>query len=195
MELTNLSDSLLVQGYLCGNEPCLEVLINRYQARLYTYIITRVRDEDIANDIFQDSFVKVINTLKSGKYKEEGKFYPWLQRIAHNLVIDFFRREKRMPTTSPTDEFDVFDVLPDEKLNIEGEMIQEQVYSDLMNLINHLPPEQQEVLRLRIYNDLSFKEIAEQTDVSINTALGRMRYALINMRRLIDQNQINLLLG
>ena len=190
MGMLQLPDSKLVSMYIKGNEACLEVLINRHQAKIYSYIIARIRDTDLANDIFQDAFMKVIQTLKKGNYNEEGKFLPWVLRIAHNLVIDHFRREKRMPTVSPNPEFDIFDVIKDESPSTEAAMIWNQIESDLKRIIEFLPEEQKEVLRLRHYSKMSFKEIAEQTDVSINTALGRMRYALINLRKLIEEHNI-----
>lgn len=194
MDYRNMSDSELVKSYLSGKEQALEALISRHQQRVFTYIVVRIQDEDIANDIFQDTFVKVINTLKRGKYNEEGKFLQWTLRIAHNLVIDHFRREKRMPTMSPTDDFNIFNILKDGSLNVESTMIKDQIESDLHKLIEQLPDEQKEVLKLRHFSGLSFKEIAEQTDVSINTALGRMRYALINLRKLMAQHGVSLLM-
>ncbi len=190
MDMLQLPDSKLVSMYMKGNEACLGVLINRHQAKIYNYIIVRIRDEDLANDVFQDAFLKIIQTLKKGKYNEEGKFLPWVLRIAHNLVIDHFRRLKRMPTISPTAEFDIFDVIKDESPSVESSLIWDQIEGDLKKLIDFLPDEQREVLKLRHYSRMSFKEIAEQTDVSINTALGRMRYALINLRKLIEQHNI-----
>lgn len=190
MNMLQLSDSKLVSMYINGNEACIEVLIERHQAKVYSYIIARIRDSDLANDVFQDAFVKVIQTLKLGRYNEEGKFLPWVLRIAHNLVIDHFRREKRMPTISPKSDFDVFDIIKDDSPSEESKMIWGQIESDLKRIIEFLPDEQQEVLKLRHYSKMSFKEIAEQTDVSINTALGRMRYALINLRKLIEEHNI-----
>ncbi len=188
--MLQFSDSELVKVYVQGNESALEVLIDRHQAKVYSYIITRIRDQDMANDIFQDVFVKIIQTLKKGQYNEEGKFLPWVLRIAHNLVIDQFRREKRMPTVSGNDDYDVFDFVKDEVPNRESEMIWGQIEGDIRKLIEYLPEEQKEVLRMRHYEDMSFKDIADATDVSINTALGRMRYALINLRKLIDKHNI-----
>ena len=190
MNMLQLSDSKLVSMYIKGNESCIEILIERHQAKVYSYIIARIRDSDLANDIFQDAFVKVIQTLKLGRYNEEGKFLPWVLRIAHNLVIDHFRREKRMPTISPRDDFDVFDIIKDDSPSEESKIIWKQIENDLRRVIEFLPEEQQEVLKLRHYSKMSFKEIAEQTDVSINTALGRMRYALINLRKLIEEHNI-----
>jgi RNA polymerase sigma factor (sigma-70 family) len=190
MDMLQFSDSKLVSIYIKGKESALEVLINRHQSKVYSYIISRIRDEDLANDIFQDVFVKVIQTLKKGKYNEEGKFLPWILRIAHNLVIDHFRRNKRMPTISPSSEFDVFDIIKDDAPTRETSLIWEQIEGDLKKLIEYLPDEQKEVLHMRHYSRMSFKEIAESTDVSINTALGRMRYALINLRKLIEKHNV-----
>ena len=194
MDYKQMSDSELIKSYLSGNETPLEFLISRHQQRVFSYILVRIQDQDLANDIFQDTFVKVINTLKRGKYNEEGKFLQWTMRIAHNLVIDHFRRNKRMPTMSPTDEFDIFNILKDGSLNAESSMIKEQIEKDLHRLIEELPDEQREVLKLRHFSGLSFKDIADQTDVSINTALGRMRYALINLRKLMEKNGVSLLM-
>jgi RNA polymerase sigma-70 factor (ECF subfamily) len=149
-----------------------------------------VKDRDITEDIFQDTFIKVIKTLKKGNYNEEGKFLPWVMRIAHNLVIDHFRKSNRMPSFKNTDEFDIFSVIGDGNLNAEKQLIQEQIFADVRDLVNELPEEQKEVLIMRMYRDMSFKEISENTGVSINTALGRMRYALINMRKLIEKHKI-----
>ena len=194
MDYTKQSDSELIKSYLSGKEAALEFLINKHQQRIFTYILIRIHDEDLANDVFQDTFVKVINTLKRGKYNEEGKFLQWTMRIAHNLIIDHYRRQKRMPTMSPTDEFDIFSVLKDGSLNVESTIIKDQIERDLHKLIEQLPDDQREVLQLRHFSGLSFKDIAEQTDVSINTALGRMRYALIKLRKLIESNNVSLLM-
>lgn len=192
MEYSKAKDSELIRSYLSGNEAALEFLINKHQQRIYSYILVRIQNDELANDIFQDTFVKVINTLKRGKYNEEGKFLQWSMRIAHNLIIDHFRRQKRMPTMSPSDEFNIFNVLKDGSLNVESGMIKDQIESDLHKLIEMLPDEQREVLKLRHFSGLSFKEIADQTDVSINTALGRMRYALINLRKLMEKSGVSL---
>lgn len=194
MDYSKMSDSELIRSYLSGNEASLEVLIGKHQQRIFSYILVRIQDQDLANDVFQDTFVKVINTLRRGKYNEEGKFLQWTMRIAHNLIIDHYRREKRMPTMAPTDEFNIFDILKDGSLNVESTMIKEQIEADLHKLIEQLPNDQKEVLKLRHFSGLSFKEIADQTDVSINTALGRMRYALINLRKLMEQSQVSLLM-
>ncbi len=190
MEFRFLSDSRLVESYIEGNEQALEVLIKKHQARIFNFIYAKVRHREVANDIFQEVFIKVINTLKSGNYTEEGKFLPWILRIAHNLVIDYFRKSKRMPAFSGSDDFDIFLVIKDEGLNIENQMIKNQIDTDIVQLIEELPEDQKEVLNMRIFQDMSFKEIADNTGVSINTALGRMRYALINLRKLIEKHQI-----
>jgi RNA polymerase sigma-70 factor (ECF subfamily) len=185
-----ISDSTLVSEYIQGKEASLSILINRHQQRLFSFIYSKVKDRDITEDVFQDTFIKVIKTLKKGNYNEEGKFLPWVMRIAHNLVIDHFRKTKRMPKFNNTDDFNIFSVLGDDNLNAEKQLIQEQIFSDVRELVNELPAEQKEVLVMRMYKDMSFKEISESTGVSINTALGRMRYALINMRKLIDKHKI-----
>lgn len=190
MQNNQLNDSVLVSNYISGNERSLEILIGRHKQRIYSFIYSKVLDRDISEDIFQDAFIKVINTLKKGNYNEEGKFLPWVMRIAHNLVIDHFRKDNRMPSFKNTDEFDIFSVLSDSSLNAEKTLIKEQIHSDVRNLVEELPEDQKEVLMMRIYRDMSFKEISEQTGVSINTALGRMRYALINLRKVIEKNNI-----
>ncbi len=192
MDFSVKTDSELISSYLEGKEQGLSVLIDRHRQRIFSYIIVRIQDQDLANDVFQDTFVKVIQTLKKGKYNEEGKFLNWTMRIAHNLIIDHFRRNKRMPTISPTEEFDIFDVISSDELNAEDRIVKNQIEADLIRLIEELPADQREVLKLRHYSELSFKEIAEQTDVSINTALGRMRYALINLRKLAEKHKVML---
>tara|TARA_R110002124_G_C8955180_1_gene513635 strand:+ start:2099 stop:2686 length:588 start_codon:yes stop_codon:yes gene_type:complete len=183
-------DSKLVSDYINGNEYALEILIKRHQQRLFSFIYSKVKNRDITEDIFQDTFIKVIRTLKKGNYNEEGKFLPWVVRISHNLIIDYFRKSNRMPKFRNTDEFDIFSVLGDGALNAEKKIIKEQIHEDVRELINELPEEQKQVLIMRMYNDMSFNEISENTGVSINTALGRMRYALINLRKLIEKNKI-----
>ncbi len=190
MRKNSTPDSTLVSDFIKGNENSLEVLIKRHKQRLYSFIYSKVLNRDIAEDVFQDTFIKVIRTLKKGNYNEEGKFLPWVMRIAHNLVIDHFRKTNRMATFKNTDEFDIFSVIGDGNLNAEKKMIQEQIHTDVRALIKELPEEQKEVLIMRMYRDMSFKEISENTGVSINTALGRMRYALMNMRKLIEKNKI-----
>lgn len=190
MHSTQVLDQVLVRNYINGNEEALSELVTRHQQKVFTYIRMLVKDSALAEDIFQDVFVKVIHTLKSGNYNEEGKFLPWIMRIAHNLSIDHFRRAKRMPKAQVREDVDIFRTLKLDELNIEDQMVKDQILKDVKKLIRELPPEQQEVLILRHYADMSFQEIADFTNVSINTALGRMRYALINMRKIIEQNKI-----
>ncbi|TXE10912.1 sigma-70 family RNA polymerase sigma factor [Gelidibacter salicanalis] len=185
-----ITDAVLVSNYIKGDEQALSVLITRHKQKIYSFIYSKVYDRDITEDIFQDTFIKVIGTLKLGKYNEEGKFLPWVMRIAHNLVIDHFRKSNRMPKFDNTGEFSIFSVLSDSALDAEKGMIKEQIESDLRRLIQELPEDQKDVLVMRMYSDMSFKEISEKTGVSINTALGRMRYALINLRKLIDEKNI-----
>ncbi len=185
-----ISDALLVKNYIEGEESALGILIERHQSKIYGFIYTKIQDRDVCDDVFQDTFIKVIKTLKSKSYNEEGKFLPWVMRIAHNLVIDYFRKSKKMPMQRDSDEHSVFSYLTDNNLNIEDQIILDQVEFDLSRLIEELPEDQKEVLQMRIYQDLSFKEIADSTGVSINTALGRMRYALMNLRKVIEKNQI-----
>jgi RNA polymerase sigma-70 factor (ECF subfamily) len=189
MEL-QIEDSVLVRDYISGDEKALEVLINRHNQRISSFIYSKVLDRDVTEDIFQDTFIKVIKTLKKGSYSEEGKFLPWVMRIAHNLIIDHFRRNKRMPMFEGSDDFNIFSVIGDEKPNVEKQLIKDQIDTDLRFLIEELPDDQKEVLLMRIYRDMSFKEISENTGVSINTALGRMRYALINLRKIIEKHNI-----
>ncbi len=190
MKKEHVLDSTLVSQYIRGEEQALETLITRHKQKIYSFIYSKVYDKDVAEDIFQDAFIKVIRTLRRGKYNEEGKFLPWVMRISHNLVIDYFRKSNRMPKFDNTGEFSIFSVLSDTSLNAEKQIIKDQVQTDVRRLVDELPEDQKEVLLLRIYNDMSFKEISERTGVSINTALGRMRYALINLRKVIDKNQI-----
>jgi len=191
MATSIVSDQELISNYLAGNEYSLEILINRHKQKVFSYILLVVRDKHLADDIFQDAFIKVINTLRSGVYKEEGKFIQWVMRISHNLIIDHYRKAKRFPTLeNSTEDGDVFDNLRITDDSIEDRMIMDQIYEDVRKLIDYLPEEQRDVLMMRHYSDMSFKDIAEQTDVSINTALGRMRYALINLRKLIESNEV-----
>lgn len=185
-----LPDAVLVKNYISGDESALASLIERHQSKIFGFIYSKVNDRDLSDDIFQDTFIKVIKTLKSQSYNEEGKFLPWVMRIAHNLVVDHYRKAKKMPYQHETEEFSIFNYMTDNSLNIEGQMISEQVENDIVKLLNELPDDQKEVLMMRMYQDLSFKEIADLTGVSINTALGRMRYAVINLRKLIEKNQI-----
>lgn len=192
-----LDDSRLVDAYISGNESALAELIDRHKNKVYGFIFSKVLDKNIAEDIFQDTFVKVILTLKEGKYSEEGKFLPWIMRIAHNLTIDYFRSKSRIPMIGETfvdEDFSIFDFLADPEDCSETKIIKNQIDSELRMIIDYLPEDQQEVLRLRIFKGLSFKEIAEETGVSINTALGRMRYALINLRKVIEDKNLTLTL-
>jgi len=192
MKISKLSDQDLIKAYLKGDEQAIEQLIFRYKNRIYTYIICKVRNEALAEDIFQDTFIKVINTLKKGKYNDEGKFLPWVMRIAHNLIIDHYRKTKRMPFVKNNDDFDIFDVIKHPDQNIEEKIEKDQILSDVKKLIKFLPEDQREVLMMRLYYDMSFKEISELTNVSINTALGRMRYALINLRKMAEEKNVSL---
>lgn len=184
------SDSTLVKKYIKGDEESLSILIDRHKLKLYNFIYSKVFDHEVAEDIFQDTFIKIIRNLRNGAYEEKGKFLPWIMRVSHNLIIDYFRKGNKIPTFEIKDELDVFQLIGDDEPNIEKSMIDQQVVNDLRKLIDELPSNQSEVLRMRLYKDMSFKEISENTGVSINTALGRMRYALINLRKLIEDNQI-----
>lgn len=185
-----LEDSLLIQRYVSGDEKALEALVNKHNQRLSSFIYSKVGNRSITEDIFQDTFIKVIKTLRRGTYNEEGKFLPWIMRIAHNLIIDHFRKSSRMPMFEGADSYNIFSLMGDDKLDAERQIIKDQIDSDLGVLIEELPLDQKEVLVMRIYRDMSFKEISENTGVSINTALGRMRYALINLRKIIEENDI-----
>lgn len=192
MKLSKLSDQELVQAYLKGNEQAIEQLILRFKTQVYTYIVCKVKNQALAEDIFQDTFIKVINTIKKGKYNDEGKFLPWVMRIAHNLIIDYYRKNTRMPFIKNSDEFDIFDVIKNPEASAQEKLEKNQVLSDVKSLIKFLPSDQKEVLMMRLYYDMSFKEISETTNVSINTALGRMRYALINLRKMAEEKNLSL---
>lgn len=185
-------DSYYVKQYINGHEESLKVLLERHEQRIFNFIFSKVYDREITNDIFQDTFIKVIKTLKKGNYNEQGKFLPWVMRIAHNLVIDFFRKNNRMPKFENSGNFDIFSLLDSNELNVESSLIKNQTELDVVSLVKHLPIEQQEMIEMRIFKGMSFKEIAEDSEVSINTALGRMRYALINLRKLIQEKNISL---
>ena len=184
------SDSTLIEHYIDGNENALEYIINKHQQKIFNFIYSKVHDRDISEDIFQETFIKVIKTLKNGVYNEEGKFLPWVMRISHNLVIDFFRKNNRIKTINSKEDIDIFQFISDGSPNAESVLINDQIIKDIQKLIQELPDDQKEVLIMRLYRDMSFKEIAENTKVSINTALGRMRYAVINLRKLIKENNI-----
>ncbi|MCB9183521.1 MAG: sigma-70 family RNA polymerase sigma factor [Flavobacteriales bacterium] len=188
----SIDDQELVLKYLQGDESAFETLLHRHKRKVWSHIYLLVRDRELTEDLFQETFIKVVNTMKGGKYTEEGKFLPWVLRIAHNLVIDQFRRSKKMPLVRGNDDHDVFAAIQQPGQNAEQRLVNGQIDADVRKLIDHLPEEQREVVIMRTYLNMSFKEIAEHTDVSINTALGRMRYALINMRKLIDKHDIAL---
>lgn len=183
-------DQFLVGRYLAGDEAAFETLLRRHKDRVFGYIRMMVKDSQLAEDIFQDVFIKAVTTMKRGSYNEEGKFLPWILRIAHNQVIDTFRRNKRYPTVDGGEDFDIFNVIRDDEKNIDQVLIEDQIHSDVKKLIDFLPDEQKVVLRMRLYSGMSFQEIAEDTNVSINTALGRMRYALINLRKLVEEHNV-----
>ncbi len=188
------TDSWLITNYQNGCEKSLAALIERHQKDLYTFIFYKLMDEELANDIFQDTFMKIIVTLKEGRYKDEGKFILWAKRIAHNLVIDHFRVKAKNIKVSETsydnEEFSIFDLISNGEENIEEHLISEQIQSDLLSMLTYLPENQQEVIKLRFFDGLSFKEIADHTDTSINTTLGRVRYALINLRKIMENHKI-----
>ncbi len=187
------SDKELIERYQDGDVHSFELLIGRYQKQVYSYILTLVKDKQLADDVFQDTFVKVIQTIKSKGYKDDGRFVQFAMRIAHNLVIDHFRKENRIPTVeSSSEDYNYIDNVPITDASVEQGMIVDQVHSDLHRMIAFLPDEQREVLRMRIFDDMSFKDIADITNVSINTALGRMRYALINLRKMMVANNMTL---
>lgn len=190
MALSKLTDSVLLQQYMNGDESAFSYLIKRHESKVFGFIYNKVNDVDLANDIFQDTFIKIIHTIKHKNYQEEGKFIQWTMRIAHNLIIDHYRKVSKHQFKRDTEEYSIFDRVVDDSPNIENIMIDFQIENDIKKIIECLPKDQREVIELRIYEDLSFKEIADQTNVSINTALGRMRYALINLRKIIEENQI-----
>ena len=194
MRLAQVQDQELVRNYINGHEESLSELVTRHQKKVFTYIRMLVKDTELAEDLFQDVFVKVIHTLKSGNYNEEGKFLPWAMRIAHNLVIDHFRKSNKVrlisESSSTKDDFNIFSTLSLEDKNIQETMSYDELEKQMVDLIDHLPATQRDILKMRIFRDMSFKDIAEAEDISINTALGRMRYALINMRKLIEKHQL-----
>lgn len=192
MENTLISDEALVQQYMQGHEPALELLIRRHKSKVFTSIILFVRDHYLAEDLFQDTFMKAVKKLRTGEYTEEGKFLPWIMRIAHNLCIDYYRRVKRGPQITTSDGYDIFEILKFSNGNPEKEYMRKQSHEKIREMVNRLPAEQREVVILRQWSELSFKEIADITGVSINTALGRMRYALINMRKMKEEYQVAL---
>ena len=184
------NDHELVRAYINGKEAALHELVNRHQRKVFTSLVILVKDKDLAEDLFQDTFIKVINTLRSGNYQEEGKFLPWVMRIAHNLAIDYFRRQQRMPMVHDTEEYSVFRNIKLEEENVEDKLVMSAILNQVRQLVDELPEEQREVVMMRHYADMSFKEISDATGVSINTSLGRMRYALINLRKIIADKKI-----
>ena len=194
--IKSLEDSQLISLYKKGNEDAFATLLHRYKDRIFRFILSKVRNKDLAEDIFQEAFIKVIKTIKSGSYNEEGKFLPWAMRISHNLVIDYFRKASRTSfvseSSSLNEDFNIFHTLSSENPNIEDQITSKERLSQMVELVNYLPDSQKRILNMRIFKDFSFKEIANIEDVSINTALGRMRYALINLRKLIKENGIQM---
>ncbi len=192
MRVQNFSDQELISAFLSGDSLSIERLIVRHKDKVFGYIMSKVKDIDLANDIFQDVFIKVINKLQEGRYNDEGKFISWVMRISHNRIIDHFRKESRVRMVRSKDDFDMFNVLGEESESTEAEIVQSQVFADVKKLIGFLSQEQREVLEMRYYAGMTFKEISEECDISINTALGRMRYTLMNLRKLQEKHQINL---
>ncbi len=192
MSIQSLSDKQLIENYLSGDEKSFETLLTRHKDKIYTSIYMFVKNDAQAEDIFQDVFIKIIRTLKKGKYNHEGKFAQWASRIAYNMCVDQFRKHKRRPHVQPTDDFDVMDILETSQINMEEQMMKDQSHNKVKELLEYLPKEQKEVVILRHYADMSFKEISQLTDVSINTALGRMRYALINLRKIAEERHIQI---
>lgn len=202
MRFVQKSDQELISIYLKGDESALGMLINRHQSQIFSFLMSKLKNKAIAEDLFQDVFVKVINTMKAGKYNEEGKFLPWIMRISHNIMIDHFRKANKMKMvraikngSDESDEFDVLSNIKESSKRVDEEMEFSQIRGDLKSLIKLLPEDQKEVLMMRHYYKMSFKEIAEMTNVSINTALGRMRYALMNLRKMIEEKELNMHLG
>ena len=191
---SHLSDQQLISNYLNGDRSSLEHIIKRHQNKVFGYILMMIKDKSLAEDIFQDTYIKVVKKLQSGSYKEEGKLLQWVMRIAHNLVIDHFRQSGRVSMARGSTDYDIFDTIDMMEGSVEDEMITKQIHKDVRKLIRYLPDEQKRVLIMRHYGNMSFKEISRITDVSINTALGRMRYALINLRKLIEEKKLVLTL-
>jgi RNA polymerase sigma-70 factor (ECF subfamily) len=194
MAMKQLDDRDLITEYIGGNEKAFEVLLARHKDKIYRFIYMKLRNQELANDVFQETFVKIIKTLKVGSYNEEGKFLPWAMRIAHNLVIDHFRKASKVrmisESSSNYDDFNIFSTLSQTDKNMEQSMSHEELEKQMVELIDYLPETQRAILKMRIFQDMSFKDIAESEDISINTALGRMRYALINLRKMIDKHQL-----
>ena len=192
MSIKVKSDEQLISSYLSGSEKSLNIVINRHRSRLLYFIVSKVNDISLAEDIFQDTYIKVINTLKRGMYNEQGKFISWVTRIAHNLIIDYYRKIKKNKFVRSNESYNIFDFVSDTEQSKEDLMINERISSELKLLINYLPENQKNVLKMRFYSNMSFAEIAENQNLSINTALGRMRYALINLRKIIKSKQLSI---
>ena len=190
MTYDKFTDQMLIDAFVAGDKKCIEVLIERYKEKVYSYIILNIKDSSLADDIFQDTFVKVISSLKSKVYSDEGKFLSWVIRIAHNLIVDHFRNEKNYGATSCDENEYVLNSCSLSDSTVEDRIVEDQIFADVKKLLDYLPPEQKEVVMLRHYGGMSFKEIADLTNVSINTALGRMRYAILNLRRIVDEKKI-----
>ena len=194
MELSRLEDHDLVSLYIKGNEKAFEILLLRHKDKIYNYIFSKVKSNALASDIFQDTFVKIVKTLKKGSYNEEGKFLPWAMRIAHNLVIDYFRKRNKVhmisETSSSKEDFNIFNVLELPQENAQDILTKSELENQVVSLIDYLPDSQQKILKMRIFQEMSFKDIAEKEAISINTALGRMRYALINLRKIIEEHNL-----
>ncbi|MDD2287655.1 MAG: RNA polymerase sigma factor [Bacteroidales bacterium] len=190
MSLSIMNDNELVRDYIQGNKRSFEELVLRHQQKVFNYILSYVKDKALADDLLQDTFIKIVNTLKNGTYRDEGKFIQWVMRIAHNIVIDHFRKDNRFPTLKSGNDFNIFDMIGNFDDSVEQKLIKKQIHEDIRKLIKQLPEDQRRVLIMRHYGEMSFKEIAEKTGVSINTALGRMRYALINMRKLVEEKEM-----
>tara|TARA_B100000575_G_scaffold257487_1_gene228484 strand:- start:201 stop:788 length:588 start_codon:yes stop_codon:yes gene_type:complete len=186
----NFSDKDFVMSFIKGDESALAVLIDKYRSRIFGFIISKVKNKEVAEDIFQETFIKVINNIKRGKYNEQGKFIVWVMTITHNLIMDYFRKQKKRKFLKSTDDFNVFDFINNGELNVEQKLIKEQVLDHLKILINELPIEQKQILQMRYYSKMTFKEISEKCEISINTALGRMRYAIINLRKIVKRKGV-----
>ncbi|GIR12761.1 MAG: RNA polymerase subunit sigma-24 [Cryomorphaceae bacterium] len=194
MRAQNLSDQQLVSAFLSGDSLSIEHLILRHKDKVFRFIVSKVKDVDLANDIFQEVFIKVINKLREGRYNEEGKFISWVMRISHNMVIDHFRKESKVKMIRPNDDYNIFSAMGEELDSVESDVINKQVFNEVKDLVNYLSDEQREVVKMRYFSGMTFKEISEESGISINTALGRMRYALINLRKLKEKYNINLVL-
>ena len=194
MRAQNLSDQQLVSAFLSGDSSSIEHLILRHKDKVFRFIVSKVKDVDLANDIFQEVFIKVINKLREGRYNEEGKFISWVMRISHNMVIDHFRKESKVKMIRPNDDYNIFSAMGEELDSVESDVINKQVFNEVKDLVNYLSDEQREVVKMRYFSGMTFKEISEESGISINTALGRMRYALINLRKLKEKYNINLVL-